>query len=226
MKKAHQIVATCTLILSLTALTWAQTVYTLKINGKASSTQAIVVKGKTYIPLDALKASGVNAQIMGNSLSLTLPSGVKNVEGGANQQDGVEGKGGEWLFNGIWRFRVIAVEKGTGEGEDHSGWRLKMEVRNGTKFNDYAPSGTGCEGMQLVLEDGNSIEVRSGGVDFLTPGLAQGAGRTGTLQFDTESTSKPVRLVMRFNPEGVKFTPLKFTVPNPTFRVDIRNILL
>jgi hypothetical protein len=225
MKKIYQVLGIGTLSLSLTALAWAQATYTLKINGKTMSGGAIVVKGKTYIPLDALKAAGTSAQITGTTLTLTLPAGVKNGEGGTNQQEGLEGKGGEWLFNGIWRFRVISVEKGTGEGEDHPGWRLKVEVRNGTKYSGYAVNGTGYEGMQLVLEDGTSVEPISGGVDFVTPGIAQGASLTKTLGFETDSASKPVRLVVRFNPEGTANIPLKFSVANPTFRVDIRNIL-
>ena len=57
--------------------------------------------------------------------------------------------------------------------------------------------------------------------------LAQGAGNTLILLFETESKSKPVRLILRFDPKGLEGTPpsLRFTVPDPSFRVDVRAIV-
>jgi hypothetical protein len=218
--------------LGVVATAWAQTAYSLIINGKPSTAQAIVVKGKTYIPLDALKSAGAQTQLTGTMLSLTLPggggssnaNGANNGAGGANQQKGVEGKAGEWLFNGFWRFRVISMEKLT--DPEHLGWKVKVEIRNGTKENNIAPSSTNIEGMEIALEDGQTIRPFGGDMlAFNDTILAQGAGNTQTIPFETTNTSKPLRLILRFPRNGTQFQVTKFSVPDPSFRVDIRNIL-
>ncbi|MCW3052756.1 MAG: hypothetical protein JWN14_1926, partial [Chthonomonadales bacterium] len=156
---------------------WAREALTLKINGKASAVPPITVQGKTYIPLEALKAAGVGVQVTGSTIELQLPT--KTAEGGTNQQVAVEGKGGEWLFNGIWRFRVLTVEAADPD-KVGKGWSVKVEIRNGSKFNDYSPGGTGWEGITVVTEDGNSVAAASDAVDLSSKGLAQGAGNTVT----------------------------------------------
>ena len=204
------------------ATAWAREALTLKINGKATAVPPITVSGKTYIPLEALKAAGIGVQMTGSTIELQLPT--KGAEGGTNQQIAVEGKGGEWLFNGIWRFRVLTVEVADPD-KVGKGWSVKVEIRNGSKFNDYSPGGTGWEGITVVTEDGNSVAAASDAVDLGSKGLAQGAGNTVTLFFPTESASSPIRVILRFNPEGLKGTPLHYATPNPSFRVDVKNLV-
>ena len=209
----------------LATAAWALDALKLKIDGKPSALAPIVVQGKTYIPLEALKAAGVGVQMNGGTVELQfLGKGV--TDGGAGQQTALEGKGGEWLFNGIWRFRVLAVEAADPE-KIGKGWSVKVEIRNGSKFNGYSPSGTGWDGISLVTEDGNSTPAASDAVDLRELGLAQGAGNTVTLFFPTEAASSPARVILRFNPEGLKSAPagLRFTTANPSFRVDVKNLL-
>src|SRR5262249_44356633 len=76
----------------------------ISINGKSVPGKTIVVKGQTYVPLSSLKAAGATTSVSGDTLSIGL-----GPAGGANQLGGLEGKLNEWLFNGIWRFRVLSV---------------------------------------------------------------------------------------------------------------------
>ncbi|WP_309709794.1 hypothetical protein [Armatimonas sp.] len=211
--------------LAVASMAAAQQALSLRINGKSIPAGAVVVKGTTYISADALKAAGVGVQYTRGGVELTLPTASTTTgAGGANQQNAVEGKGGEWLFNGIWRFQVMSVEKAdpTTEG---MGWKVKVEIRNGSKSGGVAPAGTGWQGVTLVLEDGNSIPARSDAPELRDSGLAQGAGNAQTLLFETESKSKPVRLILRFDPKGLAGTALRFSVPDPTFRVDVKAIV-
>ena len=212
-------------VMILATAAWALDTLKLKINGKPSASAPIVVQGKTYIPLEALKSAGVGVQINGGTIELQLP-GKATADGGVGQQTALEGKGGEWLFNGIWRFRVLAVEAADPD-KIGKGWSVKVEIRNGSKFNGYSPSGTGWDGITLVTEDGNSTPAASDAVDLRELGLAQGAGNAVTLFFPTESASSPDRVILRFNPEGLKSAPagLRFTTANPSFRVDVKNLL-
>ncbi|MES2463014.1 MAG: hypothetical protein V4671_20710 [Armatimonadota bacterium] len=213
--------ATLLSVAVLTSAVWAQQTARLKINGRTVPGQPLSVKGKTYIPLDALKAAGVVVKTSPGTMELTLSSLPSTAAGGANQQGGLEGKMGDWLFNGVWRFRVISVEKAPASlGE---GWAARVEIRNGSKFSGYSPGGTGWQGISLVTEDGMSVGAASDAVDLQSQGLAQGAANTQTVFFATESASKPARIVLRFDSNGVANTPLRYSVSNPSFRVDVRS---
>src|SRR5213593_3755702 len=91
---------------AVTAIAWAQKSLKLTINGKAATPDPIAVNGKIYIPLDALKSAGIAAQVGGGKVALTIPHG--SAAGGSGQQAAVEGSGSDWLFNGVWRFRVLS----------------------------------------------------------------------------------------------------------------------
>jgi hypothetical protein len=222
--RTFKMVVTCFLLMGVLAAAVAQQVLKLVINGKPSTLAPITVQGKTYIALDSLKAAGVTAQVKGGTIELTLPS-RQTSDGGANQQGAVEGKAGEWLFNGIWRFRVILIEKAD-PATIGAGWLVKVEIRNGSKFSGYAPSGTGWKGITLVTEDGNSIPAASDASDLRDMGLAQGAGNTQSVFFPTEAKSKPIRVILRFDPAGLQGTPagLRFTTSDPSFRIDVKAI--
>jgi hypothetical protein len=236
------------LLLGVGMAAWAQSVLAVKLGGRTLAGDAIRVRSKVYVSAEALRSAGIEVSLSGSTVILAPRAEARRAspaeadeavtpvrpykkrpaeaEGGANEQAAVEGRGNEWLFNGIFRFRVLSVERHS-ENERH-GWKVKMEFRNGTKYNNYAPGGIGYEGMQLVLEDGESVnfsEFAEPQGDFMTPGLAQGAKRTGVAIFYTNLTEMPTRLILRVNPEGDDNIPPKFTVPDPSFRVDIRNLV-
>ncbi len=203
----------------LSAMVLAQAVqktYRLVVNGKATAAQAIVVGGKTYVSLDALKTAGVGASLSGTTLSLTLP-GVPVAQGGANQNAAVEGCLNEWLFNGLWRFRVLKVEPRSGEPR---GWQATVELRNGSKADGIALAGTGWGGMQLILNNGNPVGAVSDAVDLRDMVLLQGAQKTVSLDFYSEETSKtPSKLFLLLDPKGLAGTTLRYSVKDPSFRV-------
>ncbi|PZA06202.1 MULTISPECIES: hypothetical protein [unclassified Meiothermus] len=194
----------------------AATNYRLVINGKASSTPAIVVGGKTYVPLEALKAAGVSVSVSGSTLSLTLP-GAPQAQGGANQVAALEGCVNEWLFNGIWRFRVLSVEPLPAGGR--GGWKAMVELRNGTTANGAALAGTGWQGLLLALDNGNTIE--SGYVQMRDKPFAPGTGMVQEAVFYSEETDKtPTKLLLLLDPNKMNTSlKIRYSVADPSFRV-------
>ncbi len=203
----------------------AQKALKLQVNGKTSRFRPLALKGMTYVPIEALKEAGLVVKVTGGTVAIALP-GAPSAAGGTNQQGAVAGKGGEWLHNGLWRFRVLSITPAD-PAKDGPGWLAKVEIRSSGKLGGYSPAGTGWEGMSIVLDDGNSIGARSDAVELRDPPLALGASSTQTLYFETESKSMPAKLILRFDPKGLQGAPpaLRFTVPEPSFRVDLKNVV-
>lgn len=209
-------VAAGTLLFAAIALGFQATLK-LVLNGKEAKSAPIMVKDKLYVPVDALKEAGLSVTVDKSIISIKVPKGT--AEGGAYQQDGQEGKVAEWLFNGIWRLRVTSFSK----RDDGPGYRAVVEIRNGSKYPGISLAGTGWNGITLALEDGNSIAATSDAVELRDAGLAQGASFTGTVIFETESSSKPDRIILRLDPMGLTGTAMKYSVANPSFRINVRD---
>ncbi|HVT13105.1 MAG TPA: hypothetical protein VHE55_12645 [Fimbriimonadaceae bacterium] len=198
----------------------AQASYRLVINGKPVSGSAIVVKGETYVPLKALQAAGVKASFTDDALQLTLQAA-----GGANQSGALEGGIDEWLFDGVWRFRVTSVKQ---IDSDLKGWNVGVELRNGTKADDIALSGTGFESLNLVLSDGTLVPPYNI-TDIRDAAFAQGAGKTLTLVFNVDDIGnrKPEKLLLLIKPDDdlVKYMrdsmKIAYTTKDPSFRVKL-----
>ena len=198
------------------AVVFAQSVsYKLSINGKAYSSNAIVVKGETYVPLKALKSAGVKASVVGGNLQLTLPK-ASQVEGGANQVVALEACVGEWLFNGIWRVRVTDPQVFSG---DRNGISYRFEFRNGTKLSGFAPSGTGLEGIQLALENGTTVSAENVN-EISDPPYLAGGSHSQTINFYWDDANlKPQKIVVLFNPKNMNTSfDVKFNVLDPSLR--------
>ncbi len=211
-------------VASLVTVAVAQSVsYQLSINGKSYSGAAIVVKGETYVPLKALQAAGVRYSLSGNKLALTLP-GVTT--GGATQVAALEGCVNEWLLNGIWRFRVISVKPY--QENDHTGWKLKMELRNATKAGGIALGGTGFERFSLAFGDGNTLEPYNVN-DLTDPGIAPGAGVVSEVTFENNKgvQGEPLKLLLFIRPDAATVKYLResvgigYSVPDPSVRVKL-----
>jgi hypothetical protein len=210
------------LIAGIAAIAFAvfQGSYRLVINGKPAEGTAIVVKGETYVPLKALQAAGVKASINESVLSLNLAPA-----GGANQNGGLEGGINDWLFNGVWRFRVLSVNS---ISEGGNGWAVKVELRNGTKTDQLSLAGTGYDSLKLVLSDGTLVDV--GNVtDIRDKGYPQGSGETITLTFNVDEVGsrKPDRLLLIIKPDAELRKYMKeslkapYSVADPSFRVKL-----
>ncbi len=190
----------------------------LVINGKPVEGKLLVKDGQSYVPVSALKASGAVATVANGKLSLTWPSG------GSMQAAAVEGGVGDWLINGIWRFKVESVTPLEG---DRPGWKLKTELRNATKTNGLALAGTGFESLDLVMADSNKL-IPANISDIRDPGINQSASISVDLIFydDDGNGRKPEKLILRLTPDDFTRNYLKgigagYTVPDPTFRINL-----
>ena len=223
--------------LALTAFAWAaQTTYKLMVNNQASSLPAIVVNGKTYVPLEALQKAGAKSNLSAGTLSLTLPGGSGPASGAAGQAAGgsqqlaaLEGCVGETLFNGVWRFKVTKFEKGVVEGKD--GWLLNVELRNGSKKPQYV-YGTGLsnsnDGYTLAAPDGNTGIWQTYYIlnDFATKTVPQAGLMTFQFKFWPSDSATPEQLAQTPTKfimliDGAKLGFKEYTVPDPSFRVKL-----
>jgi hypothetical protein len=226
------------LALALVELAVAQSSgYSLVVNGQVSSDKAVVVNGKTYVPLSALKSLGVTSSLKGSTLTLSNSSTAAGgatapVVGGANQRPSLEGCLGEQLFNGVWRVQASKLEHFSKDGGT-PGWGLTLELRNGSKATlistDAGIDGTG-QGIQLAFDDATTLNVDPYDVQKLTyASLPQGGAVIHQLKFyypsDTapDAIKTPVKFLLEVSAKGIGFTPsqqgVAFTAANPSFRV-------
>lgn len=211
----------------------------LVINGKPATVQAVQIGGKTYVPVDALKAAGATATLSGNTLTLTLPGASAQTAGGANQRISVEGCRNEFLFNGIWRMRITKVEAirrpNTGD-PGTPGYGVTLEIRNGVS-RSISLSKTGIQpsakGIDLVMPDGNTLELSgvSEWVDVAFKSVPQGAGITYQLKYyypygtADAQVQQPQKFLLEINTKELanwtETKDLKYGTANPSFRVDL-----
>lgn len=190
----------------------------LNINGKSVAGKAITVKGQTYVPLSSLKAAGVTSSVKTGTLYLSW-----GPTGGANQVNALEGGINDWLFNGVWRFRVTGIEP---NDDDRKGWKVKVELRNGTKTDELSLAGTGLDALTLVMEDGNELKPYNSN-DLVDKGINQGGSTVATLLFYDEEGNgrKPDRLLVRIKPDADTTAYMKgrlgiaYTGGDPSFRI-------
>ena len=223
------------MLISSSAL--AQTGLKLSVDGKSSSVSAIVVGGQTYVPLSALTAAGAVATTTSSSLSLTLPGGkiaaapASNGKGGANQLAALEGCVGETLFNGVWRFKVTGLSAATVEGVP--GYLVAVEMRNGTP-RPQSVYGSGLSNVSdaytLAAADGNTGIWRTNYTlnDFADRSVPQAGMYTYTFKFwpDDNTTPEqakqvPTKFIMRINTQYVSKKDTPYSVPDPSFRVNL-----
>jgi len=211
----------------------------LTLNGAASPETAIVVNGKTYVPVSALNRLGVKTATAGGVLSLstgTAAPATANGAGGAAQKASVSGCMNEYLFNGIWRFRVLSVSVTSDPGQDaYPYYDVKAELKNGTT-KTIEPLGTGIpqdNAVSLTFGDGNSMAYSYGGAwqKKVYSDVLQGTGFVFDFAFRPEIGSatregllanKPQKLLFEVDPAKLdKNLKVGFTVPDPSFRVDL-----
>lgn len=198
----------------------AQTATRLVINGKEVKDAPKEINGATYIPVSALKAAGATVSTANNTMTINFPQ-----NGGANQMVALEGGMNEWLFNGIWRFRVTGVKPLDG---DRPGWVVSTELRNGTNAQNIALDGTGFQSVELVMADQNILKQPYNITDFNRPLGQAGSIVTDLVYYDDEGGGrKPVKLIVRIAPDQytkdfLKSIKLGYTVPDPSFRINLK----
>ena len=182
----------------------------VSLAGKALKLDSVVVSGKTYVSLEQLRKA------------LPNPAPVTGAAGGANQVAAASGCIGEYLFNGVWRFKVQSMMYSVEE----KAWYLTIELRNGTNKvatpNSTGSSGSG-EDISLVTEDGNSLSLANGTRiqdDILLKSIAPGSAGVTKIWFNADAaTPKATKLLWAMsaaNNSGK--APLS---KQPAFRVDL-----
>jgi len=175
---------------------------TVSLAGKSVTVDSVSVGGKTYVSLDQLKTQ-------------------LNAQGGANQLGATSGIMNEWLFNGVWRFRVTGIAY----SEEENGWLASVELRNGYKTSmhpkDNGMDFNAADGFFLTFSDGNTVEPTDGAKNQIQDAiglkmLPPGGGTVAKVRFPGESGWKPEKLVFEMKP--VTGLPL---VKEPSFRVDL-----
>jgi hypothetical protein len=136
-------VAMASLVLGLGAAALAQAGKTLIINGQVASRDVRLIGGHPYVPVaDVAKALGRSVVTRAGGYEITAA-------GGANQIQGLQGKIGDTLFDGRWRFQVLAVEPVDSYtlrnkvDTDYSVYRNVAELTDGV----FRPK----EGQQLIV---------------------------------------------------------------------------
>jgi hypothetical protein len=202
--------------------------YSLIVNAQVSNEKAIVVGGKTYVPLAVLKSLGINSSLKGTTLTLSNTDGNPTsnaTAGGTNQRASLEGCIGETLFNGVWRLTVTATKPISRYNGQQPGYGLNLEWKNGTKTTTNALN-TGIKSLNLVLEDGTVLQSED--VQSLTnKSLPQGAGIALDLAFYAESgtpadkLSRPAKFLVEIDPKVLVNTGVSvaYSTPSPSFRV-------
>ncbi|MBV8726445.1 MAG: hypothetical protein JO233_01560 [Candidatus Eremiobacteraeota bacterium] len=149
--------------------------------------------------------------------------------GGSHQLGAVEGCTNQWLFNGVWRLRVVKLEPITKELVNYPGYAVTLEVRNGAKkTTSMAYSGV-SDGGTIVLDDGNTLDQETDSqIAWHTPyfkDLLPSAGFTQTLKFYypnvPTTVGKPQKYILEVDPKKEGTTAPRYTTKDPTFRVNL-----
>jgi hypothetical protein len=210
------------LVLSTVALA-ATPGYSVVVNGQVAPDQAIVVGGKTYVPLSALKLLGVPSSLKGSTLTLGTQASSAPAPGGANQRASTEGCVGEPLFNGVWRLTVNGVTPAVRYNGQQKGYRVSLSWKNGTTKTIDALN-TGVKSLNLVLQDGSTLTSENE-QDLKFKSLPQAAGTTVVLTFWADSAqttaglAQPSKLIMEIKAGGAAASGVAYTSPTPSFRV-------
>ncbi|MFB9994253.1 hypothetical protein ACFFLM_20050 [Deinococcus oregonensis] len=176
---------------------------TVTINGKATILESVVVGGKTYVSLDALKKA------------LAAPMG------GANAVAANAGCLNKLLFSGVWRFRVQSVTRNDADGS----WDVKVELRNGTQKTMYSGdngSNTSADDLFLGFSGDNNmslgINATNAAQDTLVyKTLPPGGASFTTLKYYTDNAAdKPTKFLWKMQ----KVAGLPFG-KEAAFRVDL-----
>ena len=214
------------------ALALAQgTLKQLTLNGKVASARVKMIDGTAYVPVADV------AQALGQPLR-TTPSGyVIGLAGGANQVQGLQGKMGDMLFDGVWRFQVNRVteadkyqERYTANhpleqtpGDSQKLILVDITVKNGANEKKYLLMRDIPENLTaLAGEDGTSAKVFTydmrtgsgqhfgGGGDWdSTPEMLPGSQAQFTAIFRVPQDFKAKDLIFTLNYEPKPFAPLK-----------------
>ncbi|MBC5824924.1 MAG: hypothetical protein GIW99_04550 [Candidatus Eremiobacteraeota bacterium] len=151
-------------------------------------------------------------------------------EGGSHQLNALQGCMNQWLFNGVWRVKVLKVESITKEFVNYPGYGVTIQVRNGSKKTTSMPYTGVADGGTLVLDDGNTLELDTEPMiawhPYFYKDLPPSAGFTFTLDYylpnKPDSVPKPQKWLLEVDPKKEGTTAPRYTTAEPSVRVDLR----
>lgn len=175
--------------------------------------------------------------LLSTSAVVAAPHPAATSAGGSHARAALAGCMNQWLFNGIWRVKVTAVDPiktpPDAAGSFNAGWGVTVQFRNGTNA-DLLPATSGLGHLTLVSADGDTTDVTlttSGALDAqkLTfhdfPPSAQYTHQlTFWYPFGTAAADikQPVKFLIAFDPamRNASSGP-HYSTPNPSMRVDL-----
>lgn len=221
------------LLAVLGAVLAADTSYRITVNGVATSLRAVTLQNQIYIPLAAVKEL-VGSRVSGNTVELFA---LNAAQGGANERPSVEGCVNQWVFNGVWRLRVLRMERVVAPFSGAPGYAVALELRNGST-RTLSPAMTGWDGngrgIDLVADDGSKpvLDVGDYQVGLVFKEIPQAASLSTTLKFyypsgtDASRLRTPNKLLLEINPQVLRNNAamvgnLSYSVANPSFRIKL-----
>lgn len=190
------------------------------VNGKKAADAAIVHEGKTYVSLDSLKAAGAEVTESGNRVTVQFVP-VR----GQQQADAIEGVIGEWVNNGAWRIRVVAVRPARNPffGREAGGAEVDIEFRNALNATKSLFN-TGAQWPKLFTTDGRTMDLASSGFNAYYQTLPPGGAGTATLRFGfrepNQTGGTPDKIFWEFRTTGMG-QGVAFNTRTPSMRISL-----
>lgn len=215
------------MVCTVVGLAWAAAPR-LYLNGRTAANGLLQHGGKSWVCLDDLKSAGAQVTQTNEGLAVRF----QPESGGTQQVPALEGRSGEWLFNGIWRLRCekpVLIRKPFSGEPGTPGWGLEIEVRNGAS-KEVGLAQTGVQLPTLALSNGTVLKADEGDWQQISfRNLLPGATVKHQLKFyfpygtADSAADQGQRLVVPIDPKFglLRDTGLRYTAPAPSLRLNL-----
>ena len=174
---------------------------TVQYHGNVVSSDVSEIDGRPYMPLaDVAHMVGGHVVSAGDGYAIVSGGGdsSRSAAGGANQVNGMNGKVGDWFFDGRWRFQVVSVEHvqeyhyqfaPTGGPEKPNGANdelvvITCHIKNGHADTEQPILGTnGLSSQRTALTDDQGQSYAPTDFDVRGGSLVPGAAKTFAVMF-------------------------------------------
>ena len=178
----------------------------------------------------ATTAALLASLIVGPSPSGAQPTPHATTAGGSHQINALSGCMNQWLFNGIWRLRIMSVAA-YNDVVGLPGFKVSFEVRNGSsKSTSMLKTGLPSHPGSLVFDDENELDgtntdasVAYNNVYFKDVPPSGAMKFTIPFLFQPKPTAvpKPVKWLLQIDPTKEYPGAPRYTTSNPNLRIDL-----